>query len=283
MNILPNRLSVILLCIVACCLLTACRDEFEPIEKPSDFTKEKREALGDLIQAAIAQHPDEFPILPNIPPYDTTVYWYTQTLYNQATNALHLDNQSADENRWDIDRPWRVTVLDQEDLNAFAIPGGHFYISTGFLKALETEHELYYILTFEAMLMNDRRLLNRLISEHNTNTLSNIGKRIPNNDGTDAFTLAQTLSNLVLESEEVMQVDALTADQICASSIFNRFGVLSILDRLQNDLTFKWLETRYYDSPTRREYLRNVLEPEGSCGDVIHNSGYERYVLDVLD
>lgn len=282
MNIITNHLLVVLLAGV-CFLLASCRNDFDPIEKPSDFTKERREELGDLIQAAIAQRPDEFPVLPNIPPYDTTVYWFTQTLYNQATNVLRLDNQSVDDNRWDMNRPWRVTILDQESLNAFSIPGGHFYITTGLLKALETEHELYYLLTFEGMLMNERFLINRLISEHNTNKLSNIGKRIPNNDGTNAYTLGRTLSELAFESDEVMEVDALTADQICESSIFNRFGVLSILDRLQNDLTFKWLETRYYDTPTRRDYLQNVLDPETGCGSFTQNGSYKRYILNVLE
>jgi predicted Zn-dependent protease len=282
MNNLTNRFAVVL-CMLVLVLSSSCRDDFEPITKPSDFVKEKREGLGDMIQVAIAQHPDEFPVLPNIPPYDTTVYWYVQTLYNQVTNSLRLDNLANENDQWDFDRPWRVTVLDEAEINAFCIPGGHFYITTGFLKALETEHELYYILAFEAVLMNDRTLLDRLISEHNTTKLSNIGKRIPNGDGTNAFTLAQTLRNLEFDDSEVMHTDALAADQICKSSIFNRLGVISILDRLQHDGAFRWLETRYYDSATRKDYIQTVLNPEGTCGDFIQNGGYERYVLDVLE
>ncbi len=281
MNIMTNRIAVILYLLVIT-LTLSCREELELVTNPSDFVKEKREELGDRIQIAIAQNPDSFPVLPNIPPYDTTVYWYVQTLYNQATNSLRLDHLATDDNHWDFDRPWRVTILDDPGLNAFGVPGGHFYISTGFLKALETEHELYYVLAFEAMLINERTLLNRLITEHNTNKLSNIGKRIPNDDGTDAFTLAMTLSNLLFDESEVMQNDEYTANQICSSSIFNRQGILSVLDRLQNDSTFKWLENRYYDSPTRRDYVQLVLDP-GGCGSFIQNGGYERYVLSVLE
>jgi predicted Zn-dependent protease len=282
MNILTNRIAVVL-CTLVLALSSSCRENFDPIVKPSDFVKEKREILGDMIQVAIAQHPDLFPVLPNIPPYDTTVYWYVQTLYNQVTNSLRLDNLANENDQWDFDRPWRVTVLDEAEKNAFAIPGGHFYITTGFLKALQTEHELYYILAFEAVLMNDRILLDRLISEHNTTKLSNIGKRIPNGDGTNAFTLAQTLRDLEFDDSEVMQTDALAADQICKSSVFNRMGILSIIDRLQNDGSFKWLESRYYDSATRRDYIQTVLNPAGNCGNFIQNGGYERYVLDVLE
>ncbi len=282
MNILTNR-NAIVLCLLAIIFSTSCREDFIPVSKPSDFVKEKREELGDLIQVAIAQHPDVFPVIPNIPPYDTTVYWYVQTLYNQVTNSLRLDNLASENDQWDFDRPWRIAVLDEAEINAFSIPGGHFYITTGFLKALETEHELYYILAFEAMLMNDKTLLNRLISEHNTTKLSNIGKRIPNEDGTNAFTLAQTLSVLEFDDIEVMSTDELVASQICNSSIFNRMGILPILDRLQNDGSFKWLETRYYDSATRRDYIQLVLDPEGNCGSFIENGGYQRYVLDILE
>lgn len=282
MNIMTNRLAVAL-CLLLAFLNYSCREDLEPAEKPSDFVKSKREELGDRIQAAIAQHPDAFPVLPNIPPYDTTVYWYTQTLYDQVTNVLKLDNQSSESDQWDFDRPWRVTVLEDPALNAFSIPGGHIYITTGFLKALETEHELYYILAFEAMLMNDKTLFDRLISEHNTTKLSNIGKRIPNADGTNAFTLGQSLSALTFESEEVMHTDALAADQICLSSVFNRFGIISMLDRLEGDTVFNWLSYRYYDTPTRRDYIQNVIHPEEECGNFISNGGYERYILDVLE
>lgn len=280
MNILTNRYAVTL-CLLVVMLAFSCRKDIDPITNPSEFVKEKREELGDRIQVAISQNPNDFPVLPNIPPYDTTVYWYTQTLYNQVTNSLRLDNLSSEDDQWNFDRPWRVSILDDDELNAFAIPGGHFYITTGFLKAMNTENELYYVLAFEAMLVQDKTLLNRLISEHNTNKLSNIGRRIPNNDGTDAFTLAQTLSDLTFDESEVMHNDELTAEQICRSSIFNRKGILTILDRLQNDSTFKWLETRYYDSPTRRDYIQLVLDP-GNCGNFIQNGSYERYILDVL-
>lgn len=279
---MTNR-TVVFGCLLLIALIFSCREEIEPIESPSDFGKERREDLGDKIQIAIAQHPDEFPVLANIPPYDTTVYWYTQTLYDQVTNALRWDPLAADSDRWDFDRTWRVTVLDMEELNAFAVPGGHFYITTGFLKALETEHELYYVLAFEAMLVQDQTLFNRLISEHNTKKLSNIGRRIPNDDGTNAFTLAQTLSDLKFDASEVMHNDELVADQICQSSIFSRTGILPILDRLQNDTTFKWLETRYYDTATRRDYIQIALNPAGTCGTFTHNGNYQRYVLDVLD
>ncbi len=282
MNILSNRIAVIFSLFVVI-LLFSCQEDIQPIENPSDFVKERREDLGDIIQVAIAQHPDVFPVIPNIPPYDTTVYWYTQSLYDQATNALRLDNLSSDDDRWDFDRPWRVTILDMEDKNAFAVPGGHLYISTGFLKSLETEHELFYILAFEASLINEKTLLNRLISEHNTIKLSNIGKRIPNDDGTDAFTLAQTLSNLLFDGSEVMENDTKTANLICESSIFNRKGILNILDRLENDSTFKWLETRYYNSSTRRDFVDFALNAEGDCGNFIQNGNYNRYILDVLD
>lgn len=260
----------------------SCKEDLQPVDRPSDFTKEKREELGDMIQVAIAQHPDVFPVIPNIPPYDTSVYWFTQTLYNQATNALHLDNQAPAQDKWDIDRPWRVTILDMEEKNAFAIPGGHFYITSGLLNALATEHELYYILTFEAMLMNDRVLLNRLISEHNTTKLSNVGRRIPNSDGTNAFTLAQTLKALYFDTEEVLENDEHTAHQICNSSIFNRTGIIPVMERLESDTTFTWLNTRYYDPASRSDYIQIVLSPN-NCGEVTQNGGYQRYILNILN
>lgn len=250
--------------------------------RPSEFTKEQREDLGDEILIAIARDANRFKALPNIPPYDTSAYWYIQSLYNQVTNTLRIDNQSPSNDRWDQSRPWRVIILEDPELNAFSIPGGHFYITTGFLKSLESEYELYYVLAYEASLMSSNVLLNRLISEHNTTKLVEIleGRRVA--DGTNASTLSLVVGDLDFEESEVLRMDNLTADLICETSIFDRRGIVNIMERIQIDDEFKWLKNRPYDGPSRRDYVLDVLSPE-SCGTLIQNGGYQRYVLDVLE
>ncbi len=281
MNATTNGLLVVFYLVLTSLLLSCQKSNDEPL-KPSEFNKELREKLGDITRVAIADDSENFNVLPNVPPFDTSVYWYVQNLYNQATNPLRIDRQSVETDRWNLNRHWRVTVLQEEELNAYAIPGGHFYITTGLLKALKTEHELYYIIAFEASLMNEKVLLNRLISEYNTSKLEDITKQIPVADGTDSHKLALSLKDLDFNEEDVLKVDTYTADLICTTSIFDRTGIVTILNRLENNSDFEWLQNRYYDSASRKDYILNVLNPSGNCGTLKTNSGYQRYILDQL-
>jgi predicted Zn-dependent protease len=274
--------QLVVLYLVSICFFTSCQKNFDQPLKPSEFNKELREKLGDVTRVAIANDSENFNVLPNVPPYDTSVYWYVQNLYDQVTNPLRIDHQSNETNRWNYDRRWRVTILKEESLNAYAIPGGHFYITIGFLKALETEHELYYVLAFEASLMNEKLLLNRLISEHNTSILEDITKQIPVANGTDSQTLALSLKDLDFNEEDVLEVDIYTADLICKTSVFDRKGIIPILNRLENNPDFEWLQNRYYDGASRKDFVENVVNPDGNCGTLTSNGGYQRYILDIL-
>jgi Zn-dependent protease with chaperone function len=45
--------------------------------------------------------------------------------------------------------PFTVKIIDSEELNAFALPGGHFYVNTGMILATESEAELAGIMAHE--------------------------------------------------------------------------------------------------------------------------------------
>ena len=45
--------------------------------------------------------------------------------------------------------PWRFVVLDSETVNAFAVPGGYVFVTTGMLRMLRTESELAGVLGHE--------------------------------------------------------------------------------------------------------------------------------------
>lgn len=45
--------------------------------------------------------------------------------------------------------PWRFTVLDSPDVNAFALPGGHVYLTRGILAYLNSEAELAAVIAHE--------------------------------------------------------------------------------------------------------------------------------------
>ncbi|MEL6862796.1 MAG: M48 family metalloprotease [Bacteroidota bacterium] len=260
--------------------LWACGDNIDPPVKPSELTKAKREQLGDRLRLSIATDQELFPVLPAIPPYDTSVYWYIQTLYNQVTNVMHLDKQSPVADRWDSSRKWSVTVLDKENRNAFILPGGHLYITTGMLKGMRDEYELYYLLAFEASVMNEKYLLNHLIANYSSTVLNSLALASPS---TSNGAMAEFISQMELDQEEVRSLDLITAELICETSIIDPKGIIPIIEFL--DLSVDWLKNRP-SYGNRSEYIMNEINTPRqveSCGNFKSNGGYQRYVLDKLE
>ena len=257
---------------------TACQKDLDPpIIPPSEFSKIQRETLGDRVKIAIAFEDERYPVLPNIPPYDQTVYWFVQTLYNQVTNTMRLDHQSPSNDRWNTDRSWEVTILNLPEKNAFVIPGGHLYLTTGLLQSLQSDHELYYLLAFEATLMSEKYLLTRIFSDFNTQVLASIANGTPPPNGATRHTLADELSQLEFDSELIPEIDALTSELVCESSRMKRNGLLRILNA--SDDSWTWLQTR--KTYTGRE--QHIIEMEvGDCGSFETSGGYQEYVLDQL-
>ncbi len=263
-------------------LISSCRKEV--ITAPSEFTKDKREMLGDQMKVSIASDAATFPALQQSGIHDST-YWYIQKLYNQAINVLKNDSQSPSDNRWDKNREWEITILDLDsEKTAFVIPGGHLYISTGLLKSLEKEYELYYILTFEAILMHERYLLNRMINEFNTTTLNNFVLGIPPPPGSPTMVnVATMIGDIEFDEEMTNEIDEIAVSLICKTSLFDRTGIISLMDILEPEHT-KWMQTRKsYDYRDQLDYIVNLPVATGvDCGNIKSLGGYQKYVLDRL-
>lgn len=256
----------------------ACQGELPDVPVKEEFTKKKLEQLGDMMQPRLLE---TYSFLPQVPPFDTSVYWYVQTLYNQATSVMHRDMQSAPDNRWDKDRLWRVFIIDDDNLkHAFILPGGDLYISTGMLMSFRNEYELFYLLNFEGLIMHEGHLLNRLIHEYNSLTLKNI---IEGNEGANQITadlIAEALPALAFEENTIEEVDRQTLNSVCETSILDPTGISPFL--LDPDCeSSAWLGTRPSYSE-RVNILSSMLEGRTDCGDKKGTGNYQRFVLDVL-
>jgi hypothetical protein len=266
-------------------LFSAChREKINPIA-PDQFTKPQLESLGQILQQSIADNQDHFTLLPNNAPYDTSIYWFIQTLYDQATNTMRVDHQSPEDNRWSVDRKWNVHILVDEVRNAFILPGGDLYITTGLLSILKEEYELYYILSFEANLMNEGLLLETLISEVNSTRLYEMITRNFEPDNEEIIQLSRTLSTLSFNPTDIQANDQTTINSVCNTSQWNRNGLIPLLENF--DTSVEWFH--YRSSYTNRiEWLLN-FNPEVvvDCGNLRTNNpsgeGYQRYVLDWLN
>lgn len=59
--------------------------------------------------------------------------------------------------------PYTFQVVDDDSVNAFAIPGGHTYVNTGLIKAAESETELAAVMAHE---------INHVVARHSTQQMT---------------------------------------------------------------------------------------------------------------
>ncbi len=243
----------------------SCQPRKFSIPKPEEFSRTQRERLGDILAKAIASDPATV-FLPDAPPYDTSVYDFLQALYDQATLRIHLDRKSPSHNRWNQYRPWKVHVLqDEERIRAFCLPGGYLYLTTALLRAINTEHELYYLMTFEAMLMHQGYVLERLAQEYNSLNLLHIIEGRLSTNGIPAEVIATELPLLIYNTQVVAQNDMYTAREICRTSLFAPTGIVSLLEKSPWKQA-EWLITR--PSWNGRTQQFDALASEVNCGEL---------------
>lgn len=80
-----------------------------------------------------------------------------------------LGGQVVDEAQGDLDpeiQPTFHVVQDPEQVNAFAIPGGHIYVFSGLLLEAETEAEVVGVLGHELAHVTERHVAERLVANY---------------------------------------------------------------------------------------------------------------------
>ncbi len=267
--------------LLSCFILiaTSCIDAVEPGPTAVDFTKEKRELLGDLLKTTIEQT-STFTILDRQSKRDSVIVNYLQTLYDQATQEIRPDRLSNPSNRWNSEREWEVIVLQDDTRYAFSLPGGHFYVSTGFLGSLSRGYEIYYLMAFEAINISERYLVNNLIAEYGTATLLDILDSEEASVNPSLEDIVQLLiEDISFRDSEIREIDQKTGELICETSIFDRFGIQPILEIISSDAQEQYRDTRP-SYANRVEYISEL--PIDGCGTIKSTGLYEKMVLDNL-
>ena len=268
-NISKNQGLKAFVFLITLCSLVGCQPT-NLIPSSSAVTKMQREQLGDAMKEIILSDTANFDILPKDHPMYQSTYAYIQQLYNQAHFFMRDDWAAPADDKWNTSRSWEVFIIESEEKNAFCLPGGAFFVTTNLLKTLDLEYELYYVMSFEAVLMHERHILNTLIPyANNTAELLEI---IENGVSSSNTTIEDLTDNFIqsvnYEDGNIVQlVDEKTHHRICESSLFDRLAILSLLVKL--DQSDKWLTTRP-SYGNRSAYVQNEINMSNSsdCGTI---------------
>lgn len=263
-------LSFVLLCF----LVSSCKKQ--PVLSEAEITKKSRNKLGTLIQNAIQSNSNTFPLISETYPPNVQVFNYFNTIYKQAYFTMRHDINASVEDSWDKSIDWKFHIIDVDEKMAFCLPGGDFYITFGLLDVIRNEHQLFYIMTFEALLMNERKLIAELSSLHNPLMLNQIIQSGQSSTGTTPLDLAKDIFNKITYSDvDIKEIDIKTIQSICDRSTYEP---TSINEMVPNP-NFNWYQTR----PTYHGRRASVIEEStnNNCGHrefAIYSTTYKRMV-----
>jgi predicted Zn-dependent protease len=155
-----------------------------------------------------------------------------QRYVNQVGRWLSLHSE-----RPDLD--WKFGVLDSDNLNAFATPGGYVLVTKGLLVRLKSESELAGVLAHEIAHVVKRHHLAAIRKAAGIEAGANILAEYQSNRGRNA----QTTDRMLGGAKEVMlrgldKSDEFEADRmgvvIAARAGYDPFGLPAVLQTLQS-------------------------------------------------
>lgn len=136
------------------------------------------------------------------------------------------------------DLPWQFGVLDDNDVNAFAAPGGYVFITKGLLAQMNSEAELAGVLAHEISHVLRKHHLQALKKGAQTELLSELANDALKSNGTDP-----RLTKLISAGTEVYargldKKDEFEADRmgvvIAARGGYDPYGLPAVLQTLQS-------------------------------------------------
>ena len=160
-------------------------------------------------------------VLQQTPPYeDLELQTYVQRIGDSLSAKSHRPNLF-----------YRFTVLDSQDINAFALPGGYIYINRGLMAYLSSEEELAAVLGHEIGHVTARHSVKQYSQSQILGILSTA---IEINQGRSAGNLANLASGALLSGygrEMELEADDLGAQYIFQEgySPQGMYDVLSVL------------------------------------------------------
>ena len=120
--------SILLLCIVGC---LAAQARVQPSSGFDLFSQQEEVAAG---KQAAAEIPKQLPLLPESDPVSRYVSRLGQELASHAPGE-----------KW----PYTFRVVNQKEINAFALPGGPIFINLGTIQAADNEAQLAGVIAHE--------------------------------------------------------------------------------------------------------------------------------------
>jgi len=175
-------------------------------------------------------------------------------------------------------------AIDHKSVNAFALPGGYIYITTGMLKQLNTEAQLAAILAHETAHVTARHSVSRI----SRNFLISLGMSlITGEKASTAIRVAnivRQLEGMAYSRKQERQADRIGLDYLVKAG-YTPNGMIETMEMLEKRKSFMMIEfLSTHPSPENRvEYIRaDIYNKHYSSEGRVGAEDYARCVLDRL-
>jgi len=172
-------------------------------------------------------------------------------------------------------------AIDHNSVNAFALPGGYIYITTGLLKELNSEAQLAAVLGHETAHVTARHIASQITNDY----LMSLGVKVLGSASSTAGSMGQIVANL--QSMSFSRADEKQADAIglgyMVKAGYTPNGMIETMEILQKQSSSRTIEFfSTHPSPENRigllkeEIFNNRYPTNGKIGK-------EEYFLNVTD
>lgn len=224
------------------------------------FTLSQDIEFGETMDSIIRANPADYPVLD--PGTNTKAYAF---INNMMQKILQSDDfvHKADFN-------WQVTIIDDDVMNAFAVPGGKLYFYTGLIKYLDNASNLAGVMAHEMAHVDRRHSTEQMTKQYGFSVLLSL---LLGNDKSQfeeiASDLAVGLASLQFSRAHEYEADEY-AIRFTADTDYHPKGISGFFEKLliegQTARTFEFLSTHPSDQ-NRIDNIdmvwRSLGSPEG--------------------
>lgn len=239
------------------------------------FTISQDIEFGETMDSVINANPEEYPIL------DPYQYSYAYNYMNYMMNKILSSGQLKYADQFD----WKITIINKDIMNAFAVPGGKLYFYTGLMKYLDDGASLAGVLGHEMAHVDLRHSTSQLTK---TYTFAILLSLIVGEDKSMFVEIAQNLAT-GLASLQFSRENEYDADRYSmyylATTKYDPRGISSFFIKLKEDghtaQTFEFLSTHPSDD-NRINHVDEVWTEDANL-QALKRSSYGYYTDEYAD
>jgi len=133
------------------------------------------------------------------------------------------------------DLTWHFAVLNTDEVNAFAAPGGYIYVTRGLLKMCQSDHELAGVIAHEMGHIDKKHSVRQAEKAGlMTALVLGLGLNKKTKDAAPFAAIAAYFANLKFSRDDEYQADACAVKYSHAAG-YDPNGIVSFFDKINND------------------------------------------------